>query len=55
MIAPHPNPRIEAWVQRQVAKAPPLSPEQRREIAADVESWRRRETQRRLDQEKESA
>lgn len=55
MRTPHPNPRIEAWVQQQLAAAPPLSPEQRREIAADVESWRKRETQRRLDQEKESA
>jgi len=49
---------MEAWIQRQLATAPPLSPEQRREIAADVASWRRRETLRRMkdaDDEKESA
>lgn len=55
MRTPNPNPRIEAWIQRQLAAAPPLSPEQRREIAADVASWRKRETLRRLKEEKESA
>lgn len=49
MRTPHPDPETEAWIQRQLATAPPLSPEQRREIAADVAAWRKRETLRRLE------
>lgn len=45
---PHPDPKTEAWIQKQLAAAPPLSPQQRREIAADIQSWRRRETERRV-------
>lgn len=56
MRTPDPDPETEAWIQRQLATAPPLSPEQRREIAADVAAWRKRETLRRLhDHEDEGA
>ena len=34
MRTPHPDPRIEAWLKRQLANRPPLSAEQRRHIAA---------------------
>lgn len=34
MSRPHPDPKVEAWLQRQLANRPPLTPDQRRHIAA---------------------
>lgn len=34
LLGPDPDPEVEAWLQRQLAKREPLDPTQRRHIAA---------------------